>query len=83
VLQSIGEKRVRRGFALLIGLGIASAAGYALVTGTRSPPEGERGDVGSTPVEVHGVSQPHGEIDTETQDQLREILRAADREDHE
>jgi hypothetical protein len=82
-LQSVGEKRVRRGLVLLLGLGIASAAGYALVTGTRPSSRSERGDREPVSVEAGEVPRPHGEIDTETQAQLREILRAAGREDHE
>ena len=60
-----------RWLVLPIGIGVAAVAGYALLMSPvpkRSGPEGP---------------PAHAEIDQESRQQLREILRDADREDEE
>jgi hypothetical protein len=60
---------VKRWLALVLGLAIAAVAGFVLLSG--SVPVVDR----TSPNAV-----PHGDIDEQTEEQLLEILRAADRE---
>jgi hypothetical protein len=59
---------MKRWLTLLFGLAIAAVTGFVLLSGSapvieQSPPS----------------SAPHGDIDEKTEEQLLEILRAADR----
>jgi hypothetical protein len=68
-LDAQRRARVRRWLALLLGLAIAIVAGFLLLSG-------------SVPIEksVRPQAVPHADIDEQTEEQLLEILRAADRE---
>ena len=60
---------MRRWLVLPLGIGIAALAGYVLLTGANEPPAG-----GET---TGAADAPHDEIDEESRERLRAILRDA------
>ncbi len=66
-----------RWFILIFGLAAAIIAGFSLLTGPAGDPPGLT-PAKSDPVHAHGKDD---EIDEESRERLREILRSADNEE--